>query len=379
MKHLFTSVFAFLLVQTAWSQTLLKSIVHDGIQRDYRIYVPSIYDGSMEVPVVFNIHGYGSNAFQQEAYGDFRPIADTANFILVAPDGTLDNSGTAFWNAFGSPTETVDDVGFISALIDTLAEDYSINLNRVYSTGMSNGGFMSYKLACGLSSRIAAIASVTGAMIDPAFLACGATHPTPVMQIHGTADPTVPYLGSTGVLGAEAGVAYWVDYNNCNPIPTETAVPDIDQTDLCTADHFVYSGGDAGSTVELYRINGGAHTWPGTNPFFSTLGVTNQDFSASVEIWRFFNQYRLNELVGVEEVKNESSFSVYPNPSENAFTLQFEKVVNRSIQIHNSVGQLVKQFNTNSNSLELNLEDSGMYLLTVISDEGIRTKKLIVK
>ena len=171
MKDLFTSVFAFLLVQTAWSQTLLKSIVHDGIQRDYRIYVPSIYDGSMEVPVVFNIHGYGSNAFQQEAYGDFRPIADTANFILVAPDGTLDNSGTAFWNAFGSPTETVDDVGFISALIDTLAEDYSINLNRVYSTGMSNGGFMSYKLACGLSSRIAAIASVTGAMIDPAFLA----------------------------------------------------------------------------------------------------------------------------------------------------------------------------------------------------------------
>jgi polyhydroxybutyrate depolymerase len=376
MKHLFTSVFVFLLVQTAWSQTLLKSIMHDGIQRDYRVYVPSINDGSTEVPLVFNLHGLGSNAAQQEFYGNFTSIADTANFILVAPDGTLNTSNTTFWNAFGSPTETVDDIGFLSALIDTIASDYSINLNRVYSTGMSNGGFMSYRLACQLSNRIAAIASVTGAMIDPAFLACNPVHPTPVMQVHGTVDPTVPYGGGTGFLGAEAGVAYWVDYNNCNSTAIETAVPDMDQTDGCTADRFVYSGGDAGSTVELYRINGGAHTWPGA-PI--DVGVTNQDFFASVEIWRFFSQYRLNELVGVEEVKNESSFSVYPNPSENVFTIQFEKVANRSVQIHNSVGQLVKQFNTNSNSLELNLEELGMYLLTVISEEGILTKKLIVK
>lgn len=177
-------------------------------------------------------------------------------------------------------------------------------------------------------------------------------------------------------MAVEALVDYWVAFNNCNPTPVETAVPDIDQTDLCTADRFVYSGGDAGTTVELYRVNGGAHTWPGA---LFNIGVTNQDFSASVEIWRFFNQYRLNELVGVEEAKNESSFSVYPNPSENVFNLKFEKAVNRSIQIHNSVGQLVKQFNINSNSLELNLQKAGMYLLTVISDEGIFTKKLIVK
>ncbi|HAP68795.1 MAG TPA: hypothetical protein DCR04_03570 [Flavobacteriales bacterium] len=377
MKKIFTLLTFLIANHFVIAQSVQKTVMHDGIQREYLLYVPDIYDGSTEVPLVFNLHGYGSNAGQQEFYGSFNAIADTANFVLVIPDGTTDASNTAFWNAFGVPTETVDDIGFVSALIDTIAADYNIDLNRVYSTGMSNGGFMSYTLACQLSNRIAAIASVTGTMVTPNLNACNAQHPTPVMQIHGTADATVPYLGNAqGFVAVEALVDYWVAFNNCNPTPVETAVPDIDQTDLCTADRFVYSGGDAGTTVELYRVNGGAHTWPGA---LFNIGVTNQDFSASVEIWRFFNQYRLNELVGVEEAKNESSFSVYPNPSENVFNLKFEKAVNRSIQIHNSVGQLVKQFNINSNSLELNLQKAGMYLLTVISDEGIFTKKLIVK
>lgn len=376
MKQIFFVLALLMSAQITFSQTLEKQLTHDGLQRDYRLYVPAIYDGSESVPVVLNLHGYTSNALQQELYSNFNPIADTANFILVIPDGTRDASNTTFWNAFGSPTETVDDIGFLSALIDTIALDYNIDMNRVYSTGMSNGGFMSYRLACALSSRIAAIASVTGAMVNPAFLPCNASHPTPVMQIHGTADPTVPYTGSTGVLGAEASTSYWVDYNNCNPTPVETAVPNISQTDLCTADHFVYSGGDAGSTVELYRVNGGGHTWPGA-PI--DIGVTNHDFSASVEIWRFFSQYRLNELVGVNEYENESSFVVFPNPSESTFTIRFETTENRTIQIHNAVGQLVRTVTANANAFELNLTEVGIYLLTVNSNEGMFTKKLIVK
>lgn len=379
MKQFFTLLFSLLVAQVVFSQSVVRTISHDGIQRSYRLYVPSVYDGSEAVPLLFNLHGYTSNALQQEAYGDFRPIADTANFILVHPDGTQDQSGTTFWNAFGSPTETVDDVGFISALIDSLNAEYNIDLNRVYSTGMSNGGFMSYRLACALSSRIAAIASVTGAMIDPSFLACSPSHPTPAMQIHGTADPTVPYNGSTGVLGAVESAEYWVTFNNCNPTPVETLVPDIDMTDMCTADHFVYSGGDAGSAVELYRVNGGAHTWPGTNPFFSTLGITNQDFSASVEIWRFFSQYRLNELVGIEDGQSAKRFSVFPNPSTGEVNIQFENAVNRTIQVQNSLGQTVQKFNSNSKSFNLNLDESGVYVLTVISEKGTISEKLIVE
>ena len=239
MKKIFTLLTFLIANHFVIAQSVQKTVMHDGIQREYLLYVPDIYDGSTEVPLVFNLHGYGSNAGQQEFYGSFNAIADTANFVLVIPDGTTDASNTAFWNAFGVPTETVDDIGFVSALIDTIAADYNIDLNRVYSTGMSNGGFMSYTLACQLSNRIAAIASVTGTMVTPNLNACNAQHPTPVMQIHGTADATVPYLGNAqGFVAVEALVDYWVAFNNCNPTPVETAVPDIDQTDLCTADPF---------------------------------------------------------------------------------------------------------------------------------------------
>jgi polyhydroxybutyrate depolymerase len=380
MRNILGAAFLLLLVSFAKGQTITGTIMHDGIMRDYRLYVPSVYDGSEAVPLVFNLHGYTSNAFQQEAYGDFRPIADTANFLLVHPNGTQDQSGTTFWNAFGSPTETVDDVSFLSALIDSLNVEYNIDLNRVYSTGMSNGGFMSYRLACELGSRIAAIASVTGAMIDPALLACNPSHPTPAMQIHGTADPTVPYNGATGVLGAVASAEYWVGFNNCNPTPVETAVPDIDMTDLCTADHFVYSDGDAGSSVEFYRVNGGAHTWPGTNPFFATLGVTNQDFSASVEIWRFFSQYRLNELVGVLDLTDEEiSFTIFPNPSDGDFQVRFQHQGNRTIELRDALGQSVGSFQTRESGFDLNIDGTGIYFLSVDQDGVRRSKKLIIE
>jgi polyhydroxybutyrate depolymerase len=216
-------------------------------------------------------------------------------------------------------------------------------------------------------------------MIDPAFLSCDPVHPTPAMQIHGTADPTVPYNGSTGVLGAFESAEYWVAFNNCNPTPVETAVPDVDMTDMCTADHFVYSGGDAGSSVEFYRVNGGAHTWPGTNPFFSTLGVTNQDFSASVEIWRFFSQYRLNELVGIENGESADGFNVFPNPSNGEMNIRFDNAMDRTIQVQNSLGQTIQEFNSYSKNFSLSLNGSGMFLLTVISEKGIFSRKLIVE
>src|SRR5258706_3847373 len=139
-------------------QTINGTIMHDGLQRDYILYVPASYVPGTPAPLVLNFHGYTSNAFEQMFYGDFRPIADTAGFLIVHPNGTVDQLGNQHWNV-GWGTSTVDDVGFTNALIDSLSAQYDINQDRVYSTGMSNGGFMSYKLACDLSNRIAAIAS----------------------------------------------------------------------------------------------------------------------------------------------------------------------------------------------------------------------------
>ncbi|MBI1287377.1 MAG: T9SS type A sorting domain-containing protein [Flavobacteriales bacterium] len=378
MKKLLTNLLLMLPVAGLFAQTtIVDSIIHDNIERNYRLYVPASYNGSVAVPLVFNLHGYTSNAMQQELYGDFRAIADTANFLVVHPNGTLDGTGTTFWNAFDVPTETVDDVGFLSALIDSLNAEYNIDLNRVYTTGMSNGGFMSYKLACDLSYRIAAMASVTGSMVTTQIASCSPTHPMPVMEIHGTADPTVPYTGS-GTLGSQPivdVVDYWVNFNNCNSTAVQTAVPNTSTTDGCTTDHFLYTGGDNGATVEHYRVNGGGHTWPGA-PI--DIGVTSHDFSASVEIWRFFSQYTLDQLVSVEEATNvEQPFSVYPNPSEGQFSLRFKNTVSAKIRVFDAVGKLVLNETSRSKTVRLELPSSGIYFLQVETGHGIFTEKLI--
>src|SRR4030095_1043345 len=134
-------------------QTINGTITHGGLQREYILYVPSSYEPGTPAPLVLNFHGYTSNALEQMFYGDFRPIADTAGFLVVHPQGTKDMLGNNHWNV-GWGTSTVDDLGFTSALIDSLSAQFDIDPNRIYSTGMSNGGFMSYKLACELSDRI---------------------------------------------------------------------------------------------------------------------------------------------------------------------------------------------------------------------------------
>ncbi|MBK7296131.1 MAG: prolyl oligopeptidase family serine peptidase [Flavobacteriales bacterium] len=349
------------------------SIMHDGLQRDYKIYVPAIYQPGTAVPVVFNFHGYTSDNFQQSLYADFRLIADTANFIIVLPNGTLDPQGNRFWDTFG--LGQVDDLGFVAALLDTLSLQYTIDADRVYSTGMSNGGFMSYDLACFQSDRFAAIASVTGTMITPRLAACNATHPTPVMQIHGTADPTVNYGGGGGFVGIEDLVQHWVQFNNCSATPVITDVPNVNTTDGCTAQHYVYSGGDLGSSVEFFKIIGGGHTWPGA-PFI--VGVTNLDINACKEIWRFFNQYTLSQFVGVaEQVHSTASFTVGPNPSLDSFTLRFEQPTIRTIRIENATGQVVRQVVTSSTMLEFTLEAEGVYLVHVLEGSTSSIQRVV--
>ena len=125
-------------------EVTVESFSYDGLERSYIQYVPTSYSESNPVPLVLNLHGYSSNAGEQMIYSDFYNIAETEGFILIHPEGTIDDAGFQFWNS-GNISE-VDDVGFLSALIDQIALEYNINLDRVYSMGMSNGGFMSYQL-----------------------------------------------------------------------------------------------------------------------------------------------------------------------------------------------------------------------------------------
>jgi polyhydroxybutyrate depolymerase len=370
------ALFSLFLVLAGIAQTTLSgSIKHNGITRTYRIYIPAVYNPATHVPLLFNLHGYGSNNIEQEFYADFRPVADTAGFIIVHPNGTLDGQNIRFWNAFGA--STVDDIGFISALIDTLSADYSIDPNRIYSTGMSNGGFMSYELACALSNRIAAVASVTGSMTYAQLNLCNALHPVPVMEIHGTTDGTVPYTGSLLFIPVDTLVDYWALFNNCTLIPAITRIPDINSTDGCTAEHYVFDNGDLGSKVELYKIIGGGHTWPGAPV---AIGVTNGDFSASVEIWRFLSRYDLVGLtttradIGIAQVP---AFSVYPNPSKDKFNLSFADFSEKTISVSDYSGRIIQQYTGYSDNEVLNIDARGIYFITVTSGMQTLTRKVI--
>lgn len=364
------SIFLLLSGMTLAQQTINGSITHDGLTRTYILYVPASYSPGTPVPLVFNFHGYTSNSNEQMLYGDFRPIADTANFILVHPMGTLDGSNQPYWNAgFGG---SVNDIGFTSALIDSLSADYSINPNRIYSTGMSNGGFMSYYLACELSNRIAAIASVTGTMATGSQLTCSAQHPTPVMEIHGTADGTVPYNGNTTMISTPNVLNYWVNYNNCNATPTVSPVTNTSTTDGCTAEHSIWTGGDNGVEVEHYRIIGGGHTWPGA-PI--AIGVTNYDINASKLIWIFFSKYDLNGAIdplSINEIDTQQ-LTVYPNPSSDFITLEGVEDLS-SIEVVSMTGRKVVCGFENS-KIDIRSLNNGVYFIS-IDEKVIRFVKM---
>jgi len=292
MKTLF-SLLICLPLFTFGQQTINGSITHGGLQRDYILYVPASYSAATSVPLVFNFHGYTGSAYSQMWHGDFRTIADTEGFIIVHPEGTLDNSGISHWNV-GWGGSNVDDIGFTEALMDSISAIYNIDNSRIYSTGMSNGGFMSYQLACELSDRIAAIASVTGSMNIGWFNSCNPNHPMPVMEIHGTSDPTVSYNASSFTEAIPSILDFWANFNNCNNTPIITNVPNTNTTDGCTAEHQIWENGTNGATVEHYKIIDGEHTWPGS--IFNN-GISNQDINATEKIWEFFSKYDINGLI----------------------------------------------------------------------------------
>ena len=342
-------------------QTINASITHDGIQRDYILYIPELYDGSTAVPLVLNFHGYGSNAAQQMFYGDFRDIADTEGFLLVHPEGTT-FIGDQFWNVgFPGLSSNIDDVGFTEALIDELATLYAIDLDRVYATGMSNGGFMSFLLACQLSEKIAAVASVTGSMTQDTFDDCNAQHPTPVLQIHGTDDGVVLYNGNNLSIPIADVISYWVDFNNCETTPTTTTLPDVDVSDGSTIEHSVYEDGDNGITTEHMKVIGGGHTWPGS--VINTAG-TNQDIDASMEIWLFFSRFDINGPLSTDDFE-KNQVTIYPNPTQSKINLSLNYAKEVHYKLFSPLGkQLMTGTITSSNEeIDISHLPSNIYFL----------------
>lgn len=329
----------------------------DGRTRDYRLHLPPNYDENGNYPLVLNLHGLTSNASQQELYSAFNSVSDDNNFIVCYPNGV--NSS---WN---SGFETgVDDVGFINELLDRLETEYAIDKQRIYSTGMSNGGFMSYKLACEMTDRLAAIASVTGSMVKSELEACTPSRPIPVMQIHGTADDVVPYNGSSQLVAVETLVEYWVSLNGCDT-ETITPVPNTSTDDDTTAELFTYGGCGDVPRVEFYRVENGGHSWPGAFPIFP---LTNQDFSASEVIWAFFEQFSLESTSAVEPLAEGVNILIYPNPATDFLNIQMEDLIIENATIYDAQGRMILA--TVDNIINLSNLKKGVFYLKINTEEG---------
>ena len=169
-------------------------------------------------------------------------------------------------------------------------------------------------------------------------------------------------------------VKHWVQFNNCNSVPTFSAVPNTVLTDGATADHYEYTGGNNGSTVEFYKIIAGAHTWPGA-PF--VIGVTCMDFSASKEIWRFFRKYKLNVLTSVKDQESSINFNVYPNPNEGLVQIDFDDFSKKEIIVTNYLGQTIHTMFTEERSVKLEITSKGIYFIRVKNGNSSAVKKII--
>jgi polyhydroxybutyrate depolymerase len=367
MKSLFFGIL-FLLSGTIFGQNIVDSFLVDGVYRNYILHLPSGYSAATQHPLVLNLHGYTSNASQEQIYTQMDVTADANSFLVVYPNGISN-----YWNSFGSGA---DDVKFLDSLIERIKHSYTIDTTSIYSCGMSNGGYMSYTLACQLSHKIAAIASVTGTISDSTLAHCALTHKIPVLDIHGTADPTVNYItGAPSSIGVEATLSFWLDTNNCVLASDTTNIPNTNLTDGCTAQLIRYQTCEQNAEVYFYKIAGGGHTWPGGSV---TVGVTNRDFNASTEIWNFFKRHKLNTSVGINDSKTEM-VNAYPNPFDNVITLQLTSP--QDVLLYNAQGKVVFEAKQQKQTLSINTSDlsSGVYFLVTDNHLTPKSVKKLVK
>ncbi len=379
MKKALLTPLLFIVSFSVFSATITLNMVYDDSARSFLVHFPPGFSNAQHLPLVINMHGLGSNGAQQEFYSRMSETSDANNFVVCYPNGL-----SSRWNSGFVPPYNggVDDVGFISKIIDTLYQLYNINLTRVYACGMSNGGFQSYRLACDLENRIAAIASVTGNISELTALNCVLSRKVPVLHIHGTEDPLVPYDGETGIKSVEETISFWLTKNQCSAANDTVHYPDIDPNDSSTVERIRYATCGSGTEVMFYKITGGGHTWP--NAYINFIyGPTNRDFDASQEIWDFFNRFTLNGPVALNEIRNnEMEVSVFPNPVENSCRLQvtgYRLEENLKAEIFDLTGRKIFEQNIVSPSANLSLSEveKGVYFLKVEGKQFSFTQRIV--
>ncbi len=290
----------------------LFDVKNNGLNREYKVYVPNNYKKNVPIPLVIFLHGGGGG--MKEAFSEgIDKMADKYGFILAIPQGAgkkILGKTIGSWNS-GNWSESkkfnpvsccgyagdnnIDDVGFISNMINGIENNYAVDEKRIYVTGISNGAMMSYRLACELSNKIAAVA-----VVAPPFVpeTCNNVKPISIMHVQGTADPCALYNG--GVCGsclgskpiaaqsAENMVNFWTKKDRC-----------LDEPKIIyqkgNAKCVIYSQCETGIEIEFCTIDGGGHTWPGGNQYLpeEKIGSVSNDMSFD-QMWEFLEKHTLN-------------------------------------------------------------------------------------
>lgn len=276
----------------------LEHVAVGDDERGYLLHLPKDHDVKvLPTPLVIVLHQFTDTPKGTETLSGFSEVADRAGFIVVYPKGI--NRG---WNAGmrGAP----DDVAFIGSLIDALSQQYNIDQDRIYACGLSAGGMMSQYLAC-RTDRFAAVAAIAGSLTQGAADGCTNTRKVPVMLMHGTDDPVVPFEGGETYAGPgmrpvflsnAEGAAFWAAHNGCGEPITSSAVPVRDENDPTRVTRLSHTC-PAGAEVIRFDIAGGGHTWPGRDNWYPAfiVGQTSHQIDATEEIWAFFQRHKRGE------------------------------------------------------------------------------------
>jgi polyhydroxybutyrate depolymerase len=288
MRHLILGLI--IILSASCKRSLYESdyhtMKHDGEKRSYLLHVPPSYSDATETPLMIALHGGVGSAKNIEEQSGLAEFSDEKGFILCSPNG-INRTWNAGWCCGKAQEKEIDDVGFISKLIDQLKTEYNIDANRVYITGMSNGAMMSYRLACELSTEIAAIATVAGGMVMDQ---CEPSSSVSIIHFHSYEDSNIPHLGGVGDGISDHYNApldsireFWSQQLEC-PIYTEI--------DLSTEVDIKMASGclDSNEVVYYYTTDGG-HSWPGGRAPTRNGDAPSEALNANEVMWEFFMKH----------------------------------------------------------------------------------------
>lgn len=287
-----------------------RSLAVGGATRTYLLHLPPRFAERGPLPVVLAFHGGGGNASRFQRHAGLDAIADREGFVVVYPDGTGVGRLLLTWNAGTCCSYArdykVDDVAFALALLDELARELPLDPTRVYATGHSNGGMMAYRLAIDAPDRIAAVAAVGGMMVTDRF---PPARPVPVLHVHSVDDPRALYAGGVGPpfpftnvrvthRAVEPELARWVAHDGCPPeaqVAERRSVPATGREPAHTATLLVWTPCTTGAEVQLWKLTGAGHAWPGHPSGLPKrlMGPDTTVIDAAEEAWRFFQRWRL--------------------------------------------------------------------------------------